>query len=553
MRSFLGFLSTAILYEPEKLVGKVPAILNVNGHVFAPGKAIEYKQKRCINFAKRGIIALNLEWLGMGELGQPENAHWYAPFLDFVGTHEVGLFYLEMRRGLDYLAQHPNVDRARLGMTGLSGGGWQTIILSALDERVSVAVPVAGFSSIRTRLEAKGYGDLGDPEQYPTDMYDGLDLPHLVALRAPRPTLLIYNAEDDAAFRAPLVKPLIFDALRHTFRLFGKEDALGWHENTDPATHNYQLDNRLEAYRFFSRFFNLPSIRSEIPSAAEIKSFDELRVGLPENNLTILGLARKLAAGIYRSPIPADDPSRASWAASERERLRTVVRYKPVSLASAWTVGNSKNMGLESKSYLFQMSNGLSATGVLFKAIESPDDAAPTILLNDRGKKASGVEVSDRVNRGEQVLALDLMFTGDDWKQITQGPFYGPVGPYLYAQIMHGLGDRPLGMEAAQLIGIARWLQKQGRAQRLRLEVSGMRNQVSALVASALEPDLFSVLVVHEGIPSLGYILEAPVTFQEAPELFCLDLYKQFDLDRLTALAAPVKVTVDKFVESRKK
>ena len=199
------------------------------------------------------------------------------------------------------------------------------------------------------------------------------------------------------------------------------------------------------------------------------------------------------------------------------------------------------------------MSNGLSATGVLFKAIESPDDAPPTIVLNDRGKKASGVEVSDRVNRGEQVLALDLMFTGDDWKQITQGPFYGPVGPYLYAQIVHGLGDRPLGMEAAQLIGIAHWLQKQGRAQRLRLEVSGMRNQVSALVASALEPDLFSVLVVHEGIPSLGYILEAPVTFQEAPELFCLDLYKQFDLDRLTALAAPAKVTVDKFVESRKK
>jgi hypothetical protein len=199
------------------------------------------------------------------------------------------------------------------------------------------------------------------------------------------------------------------------------------------------------------------------------------------------------------------------------------------------------------------MNNGLSATGVWLRAIESLDDAPLTIVLNDRGKKASGVEVSDRGNRGEQVLALDLMFTGDDWKQITQGPFYGPIGPYLYAQILHGLGDRPLGMEAAQLIAIAHWFQKQGRPQRPRLEISGMRNQVSALVASALEPDLFSILVVHEGIPSLGYVLEAPVTFQEAPELFCLDLYKQFDLDRLTALAAPAKVTVEKFVESPKK
>ena len=156
-----GFLSTAILYEPERLSGKVPAILNVNGHG-AVGKATEHKQKRCINFAKRGMLALNLEWLGMGELGARENQHWFGAHLDLVGAHELGLFYLAMRRGLDYLEQHPNVDRSRLGMTGLSGGGWQTIILSSLDERVAAAVPVAGFSSLRTRMEVRWYGDLGD-------------------------------------------------------------------------------------------------------------------------------------------------------------------------------------------------------------------------------------------------------------------------------------------------------------------------------------------------------------------------------------------------------
>ena len=58
-----GFYSTAILYEPDHLDGKVPAILNVNGHERPLGKAAEYKQKRCINYAKRGIMALNIEWL----------------------------------------------------------------------------------------------------------------------------------------------------------------------------------------------------------------------------------------------------------------------------------------------------------------------------------------------------------------------------------------------------------------------------------------------------------------------------------------------------------
>ena len=55
-----GFQSAALLYEPENLTGKIPAILNVNGHVGPLGKAIEYKQKRCINYAKHGILALNL-------------------------------------------------------------------------------------------------------------------------------------------------------------------------------------------------------------------------------------------------------------------------------------------------------------------------------------------------------------------------------------------------------------------------------------------------------------------------------------------------------------
>jgi dienelactone hydrolase len=286
-----GFQSVALLYEPENVHGKVTAILNVNGHVGPPGKSIEYKQKRCITFARHGILALNLEWFAFGELNQNGNQHSFGHHLDLVGANGVGLFYLAMRKGLDYLYDHPNADRSRLGVTGLSGGGWQTIVLSSLDDRVKVTVPVAGYSSIISRVEAKKYGDLGDFEQSATDMFDGVDFTHLTAMMAPRPTLLIYNAEDDCCFRAAMTKPFVFDAIRPIFGLYGKQDALEWHENRDPGTHNYQLDNRTQAYHFFSRQFRLQPFEEDADVPSEIKSFDELRVGLPENNLTILDLA----------------------------------------------------------------------------------------------------------------------------------------------------------------------------------------------------------------------------------------------------------------------
>ena len=144
-------------------------------------------------------------------------------------------------------------------MTGLSGGGWQTIILSSLDERVRVAVPVAGFSSIIPRVEAKDFGDIGDVEQSATDLFDGRDYTWLAALMAPRPTLLVYNAEDDCCFRAPMVKSGVFDSIQPFFALYGKQTDFAWHENRDPGTHNYLLDNRIAAYDFLAR--GVPSCR----------------------------------------------------------------------------------------------------------------------------------------------------------------------------------------------------------------------------------------------------------------------------------------------------
>jgi len=375
---------------------------------------------------------------------------------------------------------------------------------------------------------------MGDVEQSGTDFLQRSDYSHLVALLAPRPTLLTYNGEDDCCFRATMVKPRVYDAIQPFFELYGKGDVFTWHENRDPGDHNYQLDNRLADYSFFTKQFGLPAIGDEEGVPAEVKSYEDLVTTLPENNLTILDLARQMARQITRPPIPATADEKTRWAGWQRDRLKNVVRYQAVDLQDVWTIAMSKSRDVQSVSYLFHLSNGLSANGIWLRSILQSSDHAPvTIVLHDHGKNEAEDLVLPRFSRGEQVLALDLMFTGSAWKN---------EDPFLFTEMLDAVGERPLGMQAAQLIRVARWAQEKSGAGKIRVEASGMRNQVAALVAAAIEPDLFSEVVVRDGIRDFKYVLDRPVKFEEAPELFCLDLYKDFDIDRLEAVAAPVAI-----------
>ncbi len=553
-----GFMSTAIMYEPEKLSGNVPAILNLSGHS-PQGKAAEYEQKRCINYALRGMFALHLEWLGMGELGQPENDHWFGAHLNLVGACATGLFYLAMRRGLDYLFNHPNIDPKRIGVTGLSGGAWQTIVLSALDERVFAALPVSGYFPFVSSVERGS--DVGDIEYNPPNLRINFDYTTLTAMRAPRPTLLIYAAMDQYGMRAPLGKPYLFDDIKPFFRLYGKEDDLAWHENVDPGTHNYALHNREQSYAFFTQHLGLPPSYQEIPVDADIKSCEELAVGLPQENLTILGLARKFATSIERSPIRPDVTSRETWARSARTRLTSLVGYKPGAVKQAWAISSTRDKGLETLSYRLEFANELSCTAVWLKATTAPPNAPSVVILNDDGFQSVQSEVFSipsqapicsgcransiawHLNRGEQVLALNLIFTGDASPDELGAPKTPFCPSALFAQLLASIGEPPIGIEASQLIAATSWLKAQRPGSHaVVLESTGIRSQVAALVAAALAPDLFSKILIRRGMPSLDYLLNKPVTYQEAPDLFCLGLYKEFDIDNLIMLAGQERV-----------
>ena len=165
------------------------------------------------------------------------------------------------------------------------------------------------------------------------------------------------------------------------------------------------------------------------------------------------------------------------------------------------------------------------------------EDAPASILLLDEGKAKAAPQASDRINRGEQVLAVDLILTGE-----AQPLRRKTSDSHRYAQLLATVGDRPLGIRASHLLALARWLKDYHGAPEVRVEAQGFRSQVVALLGAALDPTAFSEVRVDKGMKSLDHLLAKPVPYEEAPELFCLGLFPAFDLERLIPLAEPVRV-----------
>jgi hypothetical protein len=358
--------------------------------------------------------------------------------------------------------------------------------------------------------------------------------------------LLIYNVNDDCCFRASLSKPLIFDAIKPIFTLYGKEDEFCWYANEEPGTHNYQQDNREQAYRFFGKYLQTPLQSKEIESDEEIRTSEELAIGFPPDNLTLLTLAQKIAAGFHPQDVPPVGASRDEWSNRKRAELATVLHYKPISLARAWRLDTSHRDGIDTMSYLFEMKDGLSLSGVLLKATHTSATAPVTLVLDDRGRGMAFAEVAARLDRGEQVLAANLLFT--DEKAMTKQPEgMGTTGSAMgslavYAQVFDTVGDRALGLEAAEVVELAKWMRAHSGRQTIRIESRGIRSQTVALLAATLEPMVFSELVSRQGMKSFSYLLDHPVSFDDAADLFCLDLYKEFDIDELEAMSGDVRI-----------
>lgn len=532
-----GLWIPALLYEPERLEGKVPVVMNVNGHD-RNGKVGSYKQVRCINQAKRGMLALNVEWLGMGQLNTPGFVHYRMNQLNLCGTSGLAPFYLSMKRGIDVLLSHEHADPQRVAVAGLSGGGWQTIFISSLDTRVTLADPVAGYSSFRTR--ARYLSDLGDSEQTPCDLATVTDYAQMTAMRAPRPTLLTFNARDNCCFAAGHALPPLLAAARPVFALYGKRDNLYAHVNYDPGTHNFDRDNRETLYRMIGKHFFAGEDFDprEILCDDEIKTKEELFVPLPEKNADFHSLATDLSSQLPRgTKMPKDADAARQWCQQKRELLERLVRAKNHEVRAENDAGD--------QSGTVQASDGTAVTSWRLRvgntwtvpAVElTRDTSKATVLLVADGGRQSVVQHAERLlKEGNRVVAVDPFYLGES--KIAQRDF-------LFALLVSAVGDRPLGLQASQLAAIARWLGNTREASPVTIVAVGPRSSLAALVAAAIEQKAIGSLELHDSLKSLKDVIAENKSVREAPELFCFGLLEEFDIPQIAALVAPRSISV---------
>ncbi len=184
-------------------------------------------------------------------------------------------------RALDYLETRPEVDKTRMGVTGRSGGGAYSWWLSALDDRIQVACPVAGITDLENYVvdgTVEGHCDC----MFMVNTYRW-DFPTVAALVAPRP-LLICNSDKDSIFPLDGVMRL-HEKVRRIYDLYGATDKLGLIITEGPHRDTQEL--QLPVFKWFNRFLKDEQPLIEM-AAVPMFTGQELKVfeSLPTDEIT---------------------------------------------------------------------------------------------------------------------------------------------------------------------------------------------------------------------------------------------------------------------------
>jgi len=237
-----GYYLGGNLYRPLKPApaGGFPAIVSPHGH-WNYGRlehtVLASVPARCINFAQQGYVTFCYDMVGYNDTIQTPH-DFGSPAEQLWGFGPLSLQLWNSIRVVDFLQSLPEVNASRIGATGASGGGTQTFLLTAVDDRIQFSAPVNMISAI---MQGGGLC-----ENAPNLRLDTFNV-EIGAMMAPRPMIMISATGDWTKNNATEE----FPAVHAIYELYDK--AANVEMMHQDAPHNYNQVAREAVYRFFGK------------------------------------------------------------------------------------------------------------------------------------------------------------------------------------------------------------------------------------------------------------------------------------------------------------
>lgn len=423
--SMPGLHVTGCLYIPEGVKGKRPAILNVIGHTDISFRGESY-QTLILHLVQKGFIVLAIDPVGQGErfqyfdpdrkipiFGPGVAEHSYFGNQCFLaGVSPARYFIWDGIRGIDYLVSRKEVDPARIGVTGLSGGGTITAYISAFDERVKASAPSCYITGFRRLLESIGTQDA--EQNFFHGIKSGITHADLIEVRAPKPTLIVSTTRDFFSIQGARES---FAEAKKAFNAFGLGENLSMTE--DHYGHGFTPKNNEATCAFFQKYLDLPGnpVPGEITTLdpAELKVTPTGQISTSYQGETVFsinaGEAEKLFADLENSRNDTE------------KHLAGVKNY--AGLLSGYDRRTEKPSSVyrgtwQRKGYSVEMhalkGNGNYVIPLLLFVPDGNGRYPAVIYLNPKGKTADsgpGGTIEEIAKKGYVVAAADLLGSGE--------------------------------------------------------------------------------------------------------------------------------------------